>query len=321
MSPLLLAGLLYLGSGIGLLILFGLRRRLSKSDAPAATLGVRDLGWLGAATMFGGVIGPVLLMTGLASTPASTASLLLNLEGVFTAVLAWMVFKENADRRIVLGMLLILSAGVLLTWPGSWSFSGMAGAFMIIGACAGWALDNNLTRKVSAHDALFIAGSKGLVAGCVTTGMALAQGAHLPGSWSMALAAGVGFLGYGVSLALFVVALRHVGAARTGAYFSLAPFIGAGASLILLHESPGGLFWPAAGLMAAGLWLHLSERHQHEHVHTELAHHHRHVHDAHHQHTHDFPWTGAEPHSHYHVHPPLRHSHPHYPDIHHRHRH
>ena len=321
MSPLLLAGLLYLGSGIGLLILFGLRRLLSKSDTPAAALSLRDMGWLGAATVFGGVIGPVLLMTGLASTPASTASLLLNLEGVFTAVLAWIVFKENADRRIVLGMLLILTAGILLAWPGSLAFTGMAGVFMIIGACAGWALDNNLTRKVSAHDALFIAGIKGLTAGCVTTGIALAQGASLPGSLSIALAAGVGFIGYGVSLALFVVALRHVGAARTGAYFSLAPFIGAGASLILLHESPAGLFWPAAGLMAIGLWLHLSERHQHEHAHTELAHHHGHVHDAHHQHTHDFPWTGTEPHNHFHVHPPLRHSHPHYPDIHHRHRH
>ena len=321
MPPVLLAGLLYLGSGIGLLILFGLRRRLSKRDAPAAALSLRDMGWLGAATVFGGVIGPVLLMTGLASTPASTASLLLNLEGVFTALLAWIVFKENTDRRIVLGMLLILTAGVLLAWPGSWSFTGMAGVLMIIGACAGWALDNNLTRKVAAHDALFIAGIKGLVAGCVTTGIALAQGASLPGFGSVALAAGVGFAGYGVSLALFVVALRHVGAARTGAYFSLAPFIGAGASLILLHEEHGGLFWPAAGLMAVGLWLHLSERHQHDHVHTELAHHHGHVHDEHHQHTHDFPWTGAEPHTHFHVHTPLRHSHPHYPDIHHRHRH
>lgn len=322
MPPVLLAGLLYLGSGMGLLILFGLRLwRLPGSSGSAAALSLRDMGWLGAATVFGGIIGPVLLMTGLASTPASTASLLLNLEGVFTAVLAWVVFKENADRRIVLGMLLILTAGVLLAWPESPSFTGMAGVLMIIGACAGWALDNNLTRKVSTHDALFIAGIKGLVAGCVTTGIALAQGAHLPGFLSVALAAGVGLMGYGVSLALFVVALRHVGAARTGAYFSLAPFIGAGAALILLHESPSALFWPAAGLMAMGLWLHLSERHEHEHVHAELAHHHGHVHDAHHQHTHDFPWTGTEPHAHFHVHAPLRHSHPHYPDIHHRHRH
>jgi drug/metabolite transporter (DMT)-like permease len=245
----------------------------------------------------------------------------LNLEGVFTALLAWMVFKENADRRIVLGMALILAAGALLAWPGSLQLSGMAGALLIIAACAGWAIDNNLTRKVAAHDALLIAGIKGLVAGTVNTAIALAYGHVLPGFSSMALAGLVGFVGYGLSLALFVIALRHIGAARTGAYFSLAPFIGASASLILLRESAGGLFWPAAGLMAMGIGLHLSERHQHAHTHEALAHHHRHVHDEHHRHEHDFPWDGSEPHSHHHVHAPLRHHHPHYPDIHHRHRH
>lgn len=318
--PVLLAGLLYLGSGIGLLALFGLgRRRGAAGQAHAFTL--RDSAWLGGAIVFGGIIGPVLLMLGLTRTPAASASLLLNLEGVFTALLAWFVFKENVDRRIALGMLLILVAGVLLVWPASLELNNVSGALMIIAACGCWAIDNNLTRQVSVHDPMFVAGTKGLVAGVVNTAIALAMGNLLP-TWShIALAGLLGFLGYGVSLTLFVLALRHVGAARTGAYFSLAPFIGAGVALVLLHESPGGLFWPATALMAVGLWLHLAERHQHTHTHTPLAHQHQHAHDAHHQHAHDFPWDNGQAHGHFHQHATLTHSHPHYPDIHHRHRH
>jgi hypothetical protein len=131
----------------------------------------------------------------------------------------------------------------------------------------------------------------------------------------------VGLLGYGISLALFVRALRDIGTARTGAYFSTAPFIGAGLALLLLRETPGLPFWAAAVLMAAGVWLHLTERHAHPHEHEALAHCHAHAHDAHHRHAHDFPWDGREPHTHFHEHSPLVHSHPHYPDIHHRHRH
>jgi drug/metabolite transporter (DMT)-like permease len=321
-SPVLLAGLLYLGSGIGLLALFGLghwhRRRTA---GPSHSFTKKDAAWLGGAVLFGGIIGPVLLMLGLTRTPASSAALLLNLEGVFTALLAWFVFKENVDRRIAFGMLLILMAGALLVWPASWALGDMSGALMITAACACWAIDNNLTRHVSMHDPLAVAGTKGLVAGVVNTSIALALGNLLPAWPQLAFAGLLGFLGYGVSLALFVLALRHVGAARTGAYFSLAPFIGAGVALGLLHESPGALFWPATGLMAVGLWLHLAERHQHRHTHTPLAHQHRHMHDAHHQHTHDFPWDGVEPHSHFHRHAALHHSHPHYPDIHHRHPH
>lgn len=321
-SPVLLAGLLYLGSGIGLLALFGLRRwRRRGAPRQPNTFSLQDGAWLGGAVLFGGIIGPVLLMLGLARTPATSASLLLNLEGVFTALLAWVVFKENIGRRIALGMLLILMAGVLLVWPASWVLGDVGGALMITAACACWAIDNNLTRHVSMHDPMGVAGAKGLVAGMVNTAIALALGDMLPLLPHLALAGLLGFLGYGVSLALFVLALRHVGAARTGAYFSLAPFIGAGVALVLLRESPGGLFWAATGLMAAGIWLHLTERHEHLHTHAPLAHRHRHVHDAHHRHTHDFPWDSSEPHSHFHRHEPLRHSHPHYPDIHHRHRH
>jgi len=129
----------------------------------------------------------------------------------------------------------------------------------------------------------------------------------------------VGFVGYGLSLVLFVLALRSLGTARTGAYFSTAPFLGAGVSLVLFAEQPSLLFWCAGALMAVGVWLHLAERHEHVHVHETMTHDHRHVHDEHHQHEHDFPWDGKEPHAHPHRHAPLVHSHAHYPDLHHRH--
>jgi hypothetical protein len=126
-------------------------------------------------------------------------------------------------------------------------------------------------------------------------------------------------LGYGVSLALFIAALRELGAARTGAYFSTAPFVGVALSLAILGEAPAALFWPALALMAAGVWLHVSERHEHEHVHEEMEHEHRHVHDEHHRHSHEPGWDGTEPHAHRHRHERMVHRHPHYPDLHHRH--
>lgn len=320
--PVMLAGLLYLGSGIALLGWFGWRRLRARRDAAhEAPLDRHDLPWLAGSIIAGGVLGPVLLMLGLARTPAANTSLLLNLEGVLTALLAWFVFRENVDRRIAFGMMLIVAGGVLLTWRGGADFAVTAGPMMIAAACLAWAVDNNLTRKISAGDPMQIAGLKGLVAGLTNTSLALTLGNSLPAAPAVAAAGIVGALGYGMSLALFVLALRHLGAARTGAYFSIAPFIGAVVSLLLLRETVEPLFWPAAGLMALGVWLHLTERHQHAHEHESLAHTHRHVHDEHHWHEHDFPWDGAEPHVHYHVHAPLAHSHPHYPDIHHRHRH
>jgi len=317
--PILLAGLLYLGSGFGLLGWWWLRRRPGY-EAREAGLTRRDLPWLGGAILAGGVIGPVLLMLGLARVGAATASLLLNLEAVLTALLAWFVFRENFDRRIALGMLLIVAGGVLLSGPGAAGGTPLA-ALAIAGACLAWAIDNNLTRKVAAADPVQIAGLKGLIAGLVNTGLALALGDRLPGALTLSAAGAVGALGYGVSLVLFVLALRQLGSARTGAYFSTAPFIGAAISLLLLREVPDLLFWVAGGLMAAGVWLHLSERHAHWHEHESLAHAHRHMHDEHHRHEHDFPWDGNEPHTHLHVHAPLAHRHPHYPDIHHRHEH
>lgn len=318
MSPWLLAGLLYLGSGLGLAALRLVRDRgwtpsgLVKGEWP----------WLLGAILFGGVAGPLALMFGLTRTSGSTASLLLNLEAVLTAVIAWVVFKENADRRIVLGMLAIVAGGVVLSWSGADAASNdWLGPLAIVLACLCWAIDNNLTRRVSASDALFIASTKGAVAGSVNVTLAFALGAGLPAGPTLLGTLTVGLLGYGISLVLFVLALRGLGTARTGAYFSTAPFIGAAVSLVLLGESTSPAFWIAAALMAWGVWLHLTEHHEHEHVHEPMEHSHRHTHDEHHQHEHDFPWAGDEPHEHWHRHEALVHKHPHFPDIHHRHSH
>jgi drug/metabolite transporter (DMT)-like permease len=320
-DPVMLAGLLYAGSGLGLAC--GLLVRYLAGPSPATTFSLprgRDLGWLGGAIIFGGVVGPVLLMVGLTSTAASVSALLLNLEAVFTALLAWFVFRENFDRRIALGMGLIVSAGVVLAWtPGSLAFS--PGALFVAGACLCWAIDNNFTRKVAANDAMTIAGAKGLIAGVVNIGIALAAGATLPSLSLSMTAALVGLAGYGVSLMLFIVALRELGTARTGAYFSVAPFFGAAVAIAVQHEPLTLALLAAAVLMAWGVWLHVSEHHEHRHTHERLEHVHPHVHDAHHQHAHGFAWDGDEPHVHPHTHQPMRHAHPHFPDVHHQHRH
>jgi drug/metabolite transporter (DMT)-like permease len=261
-------------------------------------------------------------MLGLQRLTAASASLLLNLEAVFTALIAWLIFKEHVQRHLVLGMGLIVAGGGLLAWqPDALTTVDPVGISCIAGACLGWAIDNNLTRRIAAHDAVFIAMLKGLCAGIVNTGLALLLGATLPSWHSSLLVMGIGLLGYGVSLIWFVLALRNLGTARTGAYFSLAPFIGAAAAILWLHEPASWPFWIAASLMGVGVWLHLREAHDHQHTHEPLVHNHRHVHDAHHQHGHDFAWDGREPHTHPHRHEPLTHSHPHYPDIHHRHSH
>ncbi len=317
-APLLLASLLYLGSGVALLGSWLLSRRFGTGPRVAA-LQVGALPWLSGAIVFGGILGPWLLMQGLARTPASNASWLLNLEGVFTALLAYGLFGEHIGRRIAVGMGLIVAGGLILSWRGVQQLAESVGPLAIVAACLCWALDNNLTRQIAAGDALFIAGSKGLVAGLVTLALALALGQPLPGPALILGATVVGAAGYGASLSLFIVALRHAGAARTGAYFSLAPFCGVALSVLLLHEPLAASFWLALSFMAAGVWLHVSERHAHTHSHAPLAHSHRHTHDEHHRHAHDFPVIDAAAHTHIHVHAPLCHSHPHYPDIHHRH--
>lgn len=314
MSPWLLAGLLYLGSGIGLAI----ARVLWRSGE--AGLRRADLPWLAAAILAGGVAGPVLLLFGLMLSSASEAALLLNLESVLTLGLAWVAFRENVDRRLLIGAAAIVAGAVVLSWPKEASLDLNWGPLLIAAACLAWAIDNNFTRKVSAADPMQIAMVKGLVAGTVNVVIALAAGAAWPSFAAVGQAGVLGFLSYGVSLTLFVLALRHLGTARTGAYYSLAPFIGAAAAVLLLHESVTAAFVVGGVLMAIGLWLHLTERHQHSHEHEPMEHDHMHVHDEHHQHDHPAGMP-AEPHAHLHRHARLIHQHDHYPDLHHRHTH
>ena len=320
-SPVMLAGLLYAGSGLGLGAWLSLRRLSRRTTGAESPLQRKDLPWLGGAVAFGGVFGPVLLMWGLSHTPASSSSLLLNLESVLTAVLAWVVFRENVDVRIFLGMLAIVAGGVVLSVGQAPTAGTTWGAFAIAGACACWAIDNNLTRVVSGGDPVQVAAIKGGVAGIINIGVALGMGQRLPDPFAILSAGTIGLAGYGISLVAFVVALRHLGSARTGAYFATAPFVGAAISLLLLREAPTLAFWIAGALMAVGVWLHLSEVHEHLHTHEAMEHQHAHVHDAHHQHAHAPDWDGQEPHTHPHRHEPMTHSHPHYPDLHHRHEH
>jgi drug/metabolite transporter (DMT)-like permease len=267
------------------------------------------------------VIAPVLLMAGLSRTSASSAALLLNLEGLATMGVAWVVFRENVDRGLLLGAFAILAGAVVLTWNGhAWAGIG-PGSVLIAAACLAWGVDNNLTRKISAADPLRTTAIKGLAAGVINVGIGLARGASAPPAPVIAGAALIGLLGYGVSLIFFVLALRHLGTARTGAYFSTAPFVGAVLGVLMFHEPVTLWLSLAGGLMALGVWLHLAETHDHEHDHPALEHAHAHTHDTHHQHDHAAGEPTDEPHTHWHRHRPLLHSHPHYPDLHHRHRH
>jgi drug/metabolite transporter (DMT)-like permease len=314
-SPLLLAGLLYLGSGCGLLIARVIRDRSWR----AVRISRSELLSFAGAILFGGVLAPLLLMLGLKQTAAASASLLLNLEGVFTVAMAWWIFKENAGSRVVLGMLCIVAGGVALTWSAGGS-SDYRGAALIAAACFCWAIDNNLTRNVASLDAVLLGGGKGLVAGAVNVSLAVAGGVTLPRFQIASEAMVTGLFGYGISLVLFVLALRGLGAARTSAYFSTAPFVGAIAAAIL-GEPISPTLWIAGGLMSLGVWLHATEQHSHIHSHEAMDHEHSHIHDEHHRHEHDFPWDGKEPHSHPHHHEPIEHAHAHFPDIHHRHAH
>jgi drug/metabolite transporter (DMT)-like permease len=303
-SPWLLAGLLYLGAGAGLAALQSVRK-LAHRPAGEAPLHRADLPWLAAVILTGGVLGPVLLMAGLAKMPATGAALLLNLEGLATMGIAWVVFRENADRRLLLGAFAILAGAALLSWQGKAVFN--EGALLIAAACLCWGIDNNLTRKLSAADPVQIAMLKGLVAGAILP--------KIPAIPAIFL---IGLLGYGVSLVLFVRALRDLGTARAGAYFSLAPFVGALLAVAMLGEPLTPNLLIAGGLMGLGLWLHLAERHEHEHTHEVLEHEHRHSHDAHHQHGHAPGVSPLAPHTHPHRHEKLVHRHAHYPDLHHR---
>jgi len=313
-SPWLLAGLLYCGSGAGLWLIRLVRR------SPRVRLSRPELWPFAGAILSGGVVGPVLMMFGLANMPASGASLLLNAEALFTALLAWFVFGENVDRRVATGMFAILAGAAVLSVPSGATLGSVWPTLAILGACLAWALDNNLTRKVAETDAMWLAAVKGSVAGPVNLVVAFGLGAALPAAGPIAGALVVGFFAYGVSLVGFIVSMRHLGTARAGAYFSIAPFFGA-ILAVVLGERPTWPLAAAAVLMALGVWLHLTERHQHEHTHRSVTHEHAHVHDEHHRHLHEQEVPQGVRHSHPHTHEELTHTHRHYPDTEHRHEH
>lgn len=322
MSPLILAGLLYLGSGLGLAavrVIRGFRDRESRRPLRAELQGRQWL-WLAGAVLSGGVVAPILLMWGLSGSAASSTSLLLNLEGVTTTVVAALVFREAVSGRVWLGAAFMLVGACLLSYVPGATFGFSLHALAVIGACLAWAFDNNLTRPISTQDPTAVALIKGFAAGSVNLALGFAVGGQLPRLGITAAALGVGAVSYGASLVLFILALRYIGSARTAAHFGTAPFVGAALSILLLGEPMGPLFLVALGLMVAATWLVMTEKHAHEHTHEPLEHSHEHVRDEHHQHAHTGD-EGPEPHTHPHRHEPLTHSHAHLPDIHHRHGH
>lgn len=314
-SPWLMAGLLYATAGAALFAWRGVRR------TPRITLPSQDRWAVAGSVFFGGVLAPVLLMCALVSMPATGASLLLNAEGLFTAVIAWLVFREATDRRMVLGFGLIAAGAVVLSWPGQAQFGGVWATLAILGACLSWGIDNNLTRSVALNDATWLAAVKGGVAGPVNLVLAFSLGAQVPAVPAVIGAAAVGVVSYGVSLVLFINALAQLGTARAGAYFSVAPFFGA-ALAVAFGEAITWTLGIAAVLMAAGVFLHLQERHEHPHTHAERTHSHWHSHtDGHHDHHPGVEMGLEEPHRHLHTHQAQMHTHRHFPDEHHRHGH
>jgi drug/metabolite transporter (DMT)-like permease len=314
--PLFLAGVLYLGAGVFL----GLARLLwRRRPAAGRALTARDYWILAGVVLTGGVLAPPLLLWGLERNSATTTALLLNLEVVFTVLLAGIVFKEHLGARIAVAAIIMAAGGALLGWtPGNPALA--IGAAAIGGACLLWALDNNLTRLIAEADPLLIVEVKGLVAGTVNVVLALASGQSPPSLGTIVFGLALGAVSYGTSIVLFILAMRELGAARAGAYFATAPFFGAAGGLLLLGESPPPGLLGAAALMAVATWLLLYERHLHPHQHPTDTHIHVHVHDEHHQHAHE-GWEGPEPHSHPHPTGPIEHEHPHTPDIHHDHGH
>jgi drug/metabolite transporter (DMT)-like permease len=321
-KPVPLAAFLYLGSGAGAFLMLYSQHLRNAGRAVEAHLDRRDLPWLAGALLAGGIGAPILLLLGLQRTPAATASLLLNFECVATTLIAVSFFKESIDRRIGLAIGLVTGASILLTWAGGdWGVS--LGASGVIAACFLWGLDNNFTRHISAKNPLIIVGFKGLGAGTFSLVLCAVLGQALP-AWNVALLALVlGSISYGISIQLFIVAMRHLGAARTGTLFGTAPFVGAILSLVILREAPQTVFWFALPVMGVGAWLMLTEHHDHHHIHEPVEHNHRHAHpDEHHLHIcpENAPLIDGA-HAHRHCHAPLEHEHAHAPDLHHRHGH
>lgn len=319
-DPIPLASFLYLGSGIGLL-LYRLIQRVQKGYLEVeAKINRNEIKWLIGAVIAGGVIAPIILMFSLRNTPASTASLLLNFEGVATTLIAVIVFKESIGKRIWSAVALITSASVLLTWNfnGEWGLS--IGALGVLLACTLWGIDNNFTRNISAKDPLITVTIKGIGAGCFSMIFAILTQSNFPGLKIILGAMLLGFFSYGLSIVLFIFAMRNLGASRTSAFFGTAPFVGTLLSFVLFRELPNTLFYFALPIMIVGAILILGEDHEHRHLHKRLEHDHRHKHDDEH-HTHSHQDIEDLEHSHAHTHENIEHSHSHTPDIHHRHAH
>lgn len=318
--PVALAGFLYLGAFLGLLVYSGITRIVSPEDKRSANLKRTDYPWLFGAILSGGIIAPICLMFGLRQVSGFSASLLLNLEGIFTAVIAVIFFKEKAGGRLWLALLCMTAAGVLLTWDSNQGQFNVFGPLLVTLSMMCWGIDNNLTRNISARNPVQITRIKGLVAGLVSISLAFALGMDINWDSAVIYALLLGSFSYGISLVLFIKALEGLGSFRAGMFFSLAPFIGAVTSLVLLQEWIGWVMFLALILTVAGFWLISTENHMHSHSHQAMIHTHFHNHgDLHHIHEHD--GIIHEPHVHEHNHLEENHVHPHWPDSHHRHLH
>lgn len=322
-QPIPLASLLYLGSGLGLLIFQIGNSLIKKQIINEAPLNKKDFKWLIGAIIAGGIIAPIILLSSLKITPASTASLLLNFEGVATAIIAMLFFKENVGKQILNAVILITFASIILSWDfkNQWGFS--IGSLGIILACFCWGIDNNFTRNISAKNPFSIVIIKGIISGFFSLFLSLILKNEIPEFKIAIIAMVIGFFCYGVSIVLFVFAMRDLGSTRTSALFGTAPFVGSILSFILLGDIPSNMFFISLPIMIVGTIFLLKEEHNHTHIHEFIEHEHRHNHrDGHHNHEH----TNGEIiingyHSHLHVHEAIEHAHPHSPDIHHRHIH
>lgn len=320
LEPVILAGLLYLGAFVGMTFYSMVCWIVRKKPSASAPLERKDAAWLAGATISGGVVAPICLMTGLTLVTGFAASLLLNLEGLATAVIAFLFFRENLGWRLGIAIASMSAAGILLSWDPDTGVFSVAGSLLLLAAGVAWGVDNNLTRHISERDPVRISQIKGLVAGTTSVLIGLVLGFKIAADASLAFALMLGAVSYGASLVLFIQALQGLGASRTGAFFSLGPFVGAAVSVVLLNEWLG---WPmllAAVLMLLGVAAIVYERHSHVHSHEKTTHAHLHSHDdSCHDHVHEPVVTGQ--HLHEHTHSPETHDHVHWPDIHHRHDH
>ncbi|WP_298266887.1 DMT family transporter [Geobacter sp.] len=314
----LLAGLLYLGSGLGLTGAV-LHHKLPIFDI-VSSLSRRQWVYLAVAIAAGGVAAPLFLAFGIRYGTATEVSLLLNFETVATTVLAWLIFHEHIGYRVWIGKVLIIGASIGIVLTGTDGVQLSVPGLAVLAACLLWGIDNNLTRELESLPASLLACMKGLSAGLFNVLLSLflfrnpVTGLQVTGTLV------IGALSYGASLVLFIHALRDIGSARTSTWFASGPFIGTLLSVIVLGERPPGEYWVAALVMLSGMFFLYGERHRHLHQHERFVHAHPHVHDEHHQHLHEEGECEGS-HEHLHVHEPMTHSHVHWPDIHHRHRH